>query len=287
MLKEDLEKSTAWNILQEIHGFTIKNDLSSEAVGHYNDVVEKLRVDLKDNNLMHFRIPSSAMHISLNPSSEDGSLYSVPRMEYVCSPTFFRHQLSGIWTYLERRMNAQMNPPPPPKPGEPRNYWAMTDEELEHLAGEIRIPYIGTGGDGRAYVDRRIIIDELLKRDEHMSGTGHSSNIVVHGDVTDSTFQQGTQNIAITNYNKADVQQIVEEIKEQVAKLNLSKQDADDVVADIGTVEAQLTSSRPKHHIILASLKSVQHILEHATGAVLAHEAFPHLVEFLHKHAAR
>lgn len=173
MLKEMLEKSAAWKILQEIHGFlpTISDDLSSEAVGHYNDVVEKLRIELQDNNLMHFRIPSNAFHMTLNRSSDDGSHYSFPKMERVCSPKFFKHQLSSIWTYLERRMNAQMNPPKPPKPGEPRNYWAMTDEELEHLAGEIQIPYIATGADGRAYVDRRIIIDELLKRDQH---TGHA-----------------------------------------------------------------------------------------------------------------
>jgi hypothetical protein len=284
-----LEKSAAWNNLREIHGFlpTINHDLSLEAVGQYNDVVEKLRIELQDNNLMHFRIPSNALQLTVIRPTGDDSIYSEPRMERLCPPKFFKHQLSGIWTYLERRMRAQMNPPDPPKPGQPRNYWAMSDEELELLAGEIHIPYIAAGADGRAYVDRRIIIDELMKRDQHMSGTAHSSNIVVHGDVTDSTFQQGSHNVAITNYNKADIQQIVEEVKGQIAKLNLPQQDADDVVADIATVEAQLTSSRPKHHIITASLKSVQHILEHATGAALAHEAFPHLLAFLHLHGAK
>lgn len=283
MLKDALERSTAWNTLQQIHDLLpqIQDDIPAKAVGHYNDVVQQLRLDLQDNNLVHFRIPSSALHMTIIRSQEDSFPFAGPNIEYVCAPKFFKHQLGGIWTYLEHRMSAQMNPPKLPKPGEPRNYWAMTDEELEHLAGDINIPYIGTGADGRAYVDRRIIVDELLKRDKHMSGVDAQSSIVVHGDMRDSTIQQGNHNVAIVEYNKADIQQIVEEVKEQITKLTLSKDHAQEITSDIATVQAQLASPKPKHHIIRESLTSVRHILEHAMGAALAHASLPLLIAYL------
>jgi hypothetical protein len=49
----------------------IQEDIPARAVGHYNDVVEQLRLNLQDNNLVHFRIPSSALHMTITRNQED------------------------------------------------------------------------------------------------------------------------------------------------------------------------------------------------------------------------
>jgi hypothetical protein len=123
--------------------------------------------------------------------------------------------------------------------------------------------------------------EAMSKRPVGDSSGAAQSSIVVHGDVTGSTFQQGNQNVAVIDYNKADMQQIIEEVKAQIVKLNLSKEDADELSADIGTVEVQLASSRPKHRIIRESLTSVRHVMEHAMGAALAHAGLPLLMSYL------
>jgi len=114
-----------------------------------------------------------------------------------------------------------------------------------------------------------------------MSNVDPQSSIVVHGDVTSSTFQQGSHNVTIVEYSKADIQQIVEEVKGQIANLTLSKDHAEEIASDIATVQAQLASPRPKRHIIKESLTSVRHILEHAMGAALAHASLPLLMSYL------
>lgn len=116
------------------------------------------------------------------------------------------------------------------------------------------------------------------KHSDTSDRVAHSS-IVVHGDVNDSTFQQGSHNVAVV-VNKADIQRIAEEVKALIATQKFPKEDAEEISADIATAEAQLASPKPKHHIIRESLDSVRHVLEHAFGAALAHHA-PLLLAYL------
>jgi len=132
----------------------------------------------------------------------------------------------------------------------------------------------------KSQIDRRRLMPK--KHDGDISGSTAQSSIVVHGDVTGSTFQQGNHNVAVVEYNETDIKKIIEEVKAQIGIANLSKESSDEVAADIGTVEAQLASPKPKHHIIRESLKSVRHILEHAMGAATAHAGLPLLMAYLH-----
>jgi hypothetical protein len=112
--------------------------------------------------------------------------------------------------------------------------------------------------------------------------TRHSQDIHIHGPVTGSVIQHGSQNTVTVNYQN-DVRRVVEEIKSVLNAAKLKAEAKQELRAEVETVEAQMKSPRPKHLIIWESLVSARHILEHAFGAGMAHY-FPQLLLFLEHH---
>jgi len=170
----------------------------------------------------------------------------------------------------------------------PKTYWDMTDAELESLAIQLRISYVRLHPDGSWHIDRTVIIDELVKRDRYIREMNlpPGNVITVQGSVYNSNLQQGDGSTAIINYKsmESDVRCALADIKKSIEKLGLAVPEKDELASEIRTVEAQLDSPKPKTHVITESLRSIRHILEHATGAALAHGLIGEIVRLLAHH---
>lgn len=174
------------------------------------------------------------------------------------------------------------------------SHFRISDRDLKPLLVQV-IP-----GQGAKYTTDKYCDKGLFKRQveglwEYLEDSGVIKSerpetkptgdhaIHIHGNVTGSTIQQGSQNTAIVNYQN-DVRQVVEEIRSVLNAAKLTSEAREELRADVETVEAQAKSPKPKHTIIKESLQSARHILEHAFGAGMAHVYFPLLVEFLKHH---
>ena len=173
-------------------------------------------------------------------------------------------------------------------PDKQKTYWEMSDDELENLVIPLKIPYVVLTPDGSWHIDRKGVIDELVKRDRYlreMNSPPHNS-ITVHGSVYNSNLQQGDGSTATINYKgmEDDVRRVLEDIERSVEQLGLTQPDKDELVAEVRTVKAQLDSPKPKTHVITESFRSIRHILEHAAGAAIAHGLIAEVVRLLSHH---
>jgi len=257
-------------------------DATESVVLEYNSLVQDLRVAARDEGLGAFRIadgqltPRVASFSFATRHRPGTTTYS---QERYCDDAYFKRQVDGLWSYLMERNQTSATQ---------KTYWDMTDDELESLVIPLKIPYVILEPNGSWHLDRKGIIDELVKRDQYIremnSRAGNS--ITVHGGVYNSNLQQGDGSTATINYKamQAEVTRALTDIERSIEELGLSPSDKDELVAEVQTVKAQMNSPKPKTHVITESFRSIRHVLEHAAGAAMAHGLIAEVAHVLSQH---
>jgi hypothetical protein len=161
---------------------------------------------------------------------------------------------------------------------EPKDYWSMSDDELERLGAKYNLHPISRAGDQGEYwyVDRDRVIDALLKRDAALrsgSGAAAPSNVVNVGAMYGSSIQQGTDSSTANikfMANDPDLKNLLKTVRDSANQIPLGNAAKAQLIADTGTAEAQLSSPHPKPSIITECLHSMRMILETAAGSATA-----------------
>lgn len=265
----------------------IPEDITEDHVIEYHRLLRELQ-DASGEDLSAFRIRDDEVQRRIVRSLITVLGAPPPPPQYTqkkhCDRNLFSRQVEALWCCV-LHLQSDPNAPPP----HPKDYWKMSDAELEQLAEKCKIPPASMSPDGRWYIDRDRIIDQLVKRDRSLEPktpiTSHTLN--VGGDITGSVIQQGSPNAQATvQFNAAEVRDTVEKIKAALPDLPISDEAKEGLETDIQTVEPQLLSSRPKLPIIRACLLSMKSILQETaahTGAILlAHEIAKHLEKLPH-----
>jgi len=95
----------------------------------------------------------------------------------------------------------------------------------------------------------------------------------IHGNIQDSQIQMEATNSAQTSSVEFDIEQLaklVEALRSTIEAVGIDKQGRQELDSEISTLEAQINSPKPKFSIIGESLASVRHILEGASGNLVA-----------------
>lgn len=171
------------------------------------------------------------------------------------------------------------------------DYWSMTDEELEKLAGKYNIPPLSRTGQylEHWYVDRSRIIDELVRRDNALRAGKEPpapSNVVNVQNMYASSIQQGSPGaVAKITFTMGDAKlgEVVEGLKNLCDNLGLPESAKQELSAEIGTLESQLRSPHPKLKIVTESLRSARTILEGAAANLIASGAVACIPALLQK----
>lgn len=244
-----------------------------QRVNEYHSILHELQ-DASGEDLSSFRIPES----ELNPVPTRVPFASRrnphPRTQYsserYVDDDFFARQVDGV-SNIVQRIAASLNPQ---DLSQRPDYWSMSDDELERRAERYHIPPAAMSPDGRWYIDRDRIIDQLVKRDAALSAgqpPPPPNQTINVGTMTGSTIQQGTRNsTAIVNYNASDIRVLIAKIQGSLGRLELSAAANSQLTADLNTVSAQLDSPHPKPSIITECLHSARTILENIAGNVIA-----------------
>lgn len=128
-------------------------------------------------------------------------------------------------------------------------------------------------------------IEEALSSPDEPTHYFPPVNIINIHHMEGSQIQQGTvsssQSGSFITENKNDIETFLNILKNKLPDLNLGVDDKTVINSDIDTVEAQLSSSRPKSSIVKESLKSIQRILEGASGALVAQQLIPSILSLL------
>jgi hypothetical protein len=163
-------------------------------------------------------------------------------------------------------------------PQTPSDYYSLDDEELEQLANKYRIG--GYGSSVGPAIDRDDIIKKLQERDRaNRDANPVSRQSITIGTMIESTIQQASSGASpILNVNTADLQTLIEKLKEIIPQLGLNSFDEKELKSDVATMELQIESGRPKSVIVKESLISIRGILEKMAGS-LAATGVLHLIE--------
>jgi hypothetical protein len=276
----DSKKLTIALTQLEVMRRNIPDDVPEERVNEYHAIVADLESSLEED-LSAFRIPQN--DVTPTPISFRPAPYSRRRPATVrysttkyCDRDIFLRKIEGLTLYIQKRR--------PQPEANPKDYWSMSDTQLDELATKYNIPPASISPDGQWYIDRDRIIDQLLKRDRTMNPKPPSNKIEI-GNMIGSSIQQGSPNsVSTVNYEVAapEIKQFVAEIKSAIDKLAISDAAREELKTDIQTLDVQIDSKNPKTAIILESLSSVRNILEGAVGSVVAAgllQHFPKIME--------
>lgn len=129
----------------------------------------------------------------------------------------------------------------------------------------------------------------LRGRNEFSVDPNHSSvsieNLIKVENAHHSQFQQGThdstQNLFIDSTVKAQLTELLDQIKKLVINLEFDNQTKDDLESDIQTVEAQVSNSKPKKAILKVAFESIASILKGSVEKAISNELASHATSIL------
>jgi hypothetical protein len=113
--------------------------------------------------------------------------------------------------------------------------------------------------------------------------TPYVNVITIHGDVTDSIVQAGSQNTAVGTFNESEISALTD----LVAALQPAFESFPDsteraeALSEVATIRAQLSSPKPKRAIVRASLVTLYALGTSATGTLIAPELAKAIHHFL------
>ena len=142
-----------------------------EHVDEYHAVVEAFE-SATNESFSEFQIPWQALKPRLISSQRATYRNPNPKKVYsdrpYCDDATYNRTIDGLWHYVQA-LQSKMNSGKATTV--PVDYWKLTDGELEALAHEYKI-----GGYGDAHgIDRTVIINALVKRDQAMNHATPSS----------------------------------------------------------------------------------------------------------------
>ena len=251
--------------------------IDEQRVGEYHSIVDALQTS-SGEDLATFRIPESEIKPKV-ASRRKGTRRVPPRTVYTekkyCDDGYFRRQVQSLWQYVQTLESQKQ---PGTQINGPKDYWALTNSELEQLAMKYNIPPLTRTGPHLEhwFVDRDRIIAVLVERDSALrAGTPapETSNVLNVENMYGSSIQQGTQGSNVTINFKAkesELRTALNRIQNSIDELKLTPAAHNQLSVDIGTIEVQLSSPNPKSSIITECLQSVRTILENAAGSLIA-----------------
>ncbi|HDS1200496.1 MULTISPECIES: hypothetical protein [Shewanella] len=161
-------------------------------------------------------------------------------------------------------------------PQETRDIWKYL--KGEYLAEPVNMA-VSITHDGVVEIERAVT--EPDKPTQYFPPVNIINVHQMHGSVIQQGTTNSTQTVQITNAEKIAINEFIGKLKSALPELNLDDSSHSEISADIATVEAQIGSERPKGGIIKESLLSIQHVLEGAASAVLAHQLLPYIPALL------
>lgn len=244
-------------------------------VAEYHAMVDALQ-ESSGENLSAFRIPDTEVKPKIQ-SVVRGSYRRPGHATYTtkkyCDDGYFKRQVEGLWQYIQTLQSSIFDKDAVKNS---KDYWSMSDGELEQLAAKFHIPAVTRAGAKLQhwYVDRDRIIEALVGRDRALFPKNDSPSNVVHVEhMHASSIQQGTQGSSATiNFKivESDIRTLVNNVKGAANDVGLSESAKGQLRIDVDTLEIQLSSQHPKPSIVADCLHSVKAIFEHVAGHVLA-----------------
>jgi len=238
-------------------------------VNDFHAVLDRMAA-ASDEDFDAFRIPAAELKPRV-VSFQLGSFRGGPgRKQYsngnFCDSNLFQRKIDGLTAYLPIVEEAMGQPH---RPDNSRDYWSMSTVQLERLANKFNIDGIG---DQRGFVDRDIIINALLKRDNAMQAQKQAGNNFTNlGTIIGSNVQQGSHGSKATvNYSVQDQKTLIVRIREAIPRLALTSEQTQEIDTDLATAELQLNSGNPRKTIMDECWSSVRSILEKAAGSLVA-----------------
>lgn len=166
-----------------------------QEIEHYHALVSDLE-KATGESLFEFAVPNEELKLRVTGSPPAPLDRLFPRsIQYsrkrYCSTEYAKRKIEALFLYLTELANEQKVPP-----SESKDYWSMSDPQLERLAKKYSIPAWGRSGlEGEKwFVNRTYIIDELVKRDNALrAATALPLVNVLHvGEMHGSVVQQGS-----------------------------------------------------------------------------------------------
>ena len=260
----------------------IPDDITEDHVIEYHRLLRELQ-DSSGEDLSVFRIRDDEIQRRLVRSLITVLGAPAPPPVYTqkrhCDRNLFSRQVEALWCCVQ---HLQSDPNAPPS--HPKDYWNMSDAELEKLAKKYGM---GEFGHQNWAKSRQTIISQLVMRDQGLEPKTPTHTITVGGNMNGSVIQQGSPHAqANVQFNVSEIRETIEKIKEVLPGLPISDEAKEELQTDIQTIEPQLLSARPKVGIVKACLASMKSILQEATAhtaaILLAHEIASHLEKITH-----
>ena len=110
------------------------------------------------------------------------------------------------------------------------------------------------------------------------------ANIINVHKMSNSVIQQGTVHSSqSTNYSNIEnnLNAFLTLLRDKLPELTVSEDQKTELDADITTIQAQTDPKKPKNGIIKESLLTIQHIVEGASGTIVAHQVLSHIPALL------
>lgn len=287
LLLDEKRWTSAWARFQALRK-NIPDEIDEEQVREYNSLLMDL-VMSSGQSLFEFEIPNDLLKPKLlwarRGTRRQPGYASYSKKRY-CDLTDFRRRIDDVWNYFQ---SLQAEEGGTTRMDEPKDYWSLSDDELERLGAKYNLrPISRAGAQGEYwYVDRDRVIDALLKRDAALrsgSSTAAPSNVVNVGTMYALSIQQGTDSsTANINFktNDPDLKNVLKMVRDSANQIPLGNAAKAQLMADMGTAEAQLSSPHPKPSIITECLHSMRVILETAAGSAIAAGLLLEISKFL------
>lgn len=186
--------ASAWARLEAFRG-NLPTLISQDCVQQYHTILADLQV-ASGEDLDAFRIPADKLAprvTGFRPGGYSGrpgqTFYS--KEKYCNDQDYFRSQLDGLYRYLK---TLDLGKQSDASTGS-RDYWSMSDTELERLADQYHLnPVTRSGSEGQFFsIDRTRIIAALVQRDRTLTPSRQrpTSSVVNYGEMHGSVIQQG------------------------------------------------------------------------------------------------
>jgi hypothetical protein len=266
----------AWARFQS-YAMNLPIEFDEDRIKYYHGLVLDLE-KATAKSLQQFKIQDQEMKRKVTGSLPPPLDALLPRsVQYsnkkYCDAELARHQIRSLLQFL-KQIEAEWAIPP----SNDRDYWSMTDSELEKLAHKYKIPAWGRSGEQGEHwsVDRTFIIDQLVKRDLTIGPVNREGSTAINiGTMIASSVQQespGAVSMVGADFQPNDptVGKLAGQIKDLLETIQLSPIAKEELRSDVSTIEAQLASPHPKMAIIIECLRSARSILEGATGSMIA-----------------
>ena len=262
--------------------------IDERRVQEYHDLLTQLQV-ASGEDFTRFRIPPSEMQpriVSVIRGTRRFPGQTNYSKDKYGSEDFFRRQIDGLRRYISTLSTSSENGK---QSVDDKDYWSMSDEELETLANKLHIPPWGRAGkEGEHwFVDRGHIISQLVNRDQALKGEQAVPNVINIGSMEGSVIQQGTKDSSVQiklESNDAELLRLLTQIRETIDQLGLAESAKEQLSIDIQTTEVQIKAPHPKPGIIAESLHSINIILQSAIGHGIASGLVVEIAKYLTSH---